>query len=197
MSGFYKKAVVWLGLDEQYPENGTDADLDLDELEAPRRENGSRPGVTSAMDSQHLDADTNSPAPSRAADRQASSTVRAVPLDETAAPRVASRSASSSSSGSSSGTVRAVPLAVTAEPETVVPTSFNNAQDVADVYKRAKPVVVDLTNAERDLARRLIDFSAGLCYGLGGQMEKLERDRYLLTPEGVELSSADRRALEG
>lgn len=185
MSGFYKKAVVWLGLDEQYPENGADTDLDIEVVDPPRRENAGRSGVTSAMDSQHLDADNDTLAPPRAKDRQASSTVRAVPLDKSSSPK-----------GSSSGTVRAVPLAVTAEPETIVPSSFNNAQDVADIYKRAKPVVVDLTSAERDLARRLIDFSAGLCYGLGGQMEKLERDRYLLIPEGVELSNADRRALE-
>ena len=83
-------------------------------------------------------------------------------------------------------------MAVVVPAEVVVPESFNNAQDVADVYKASKAVIVDLNNAERDLARRLIDFSAGLCYGLGGQMEKLATDVYLLVPEGVEVSDKDR-----
>ena len=49
-----------------------------------------------------------------------------------------------------------------------------------------------MQNAERDLARRLIDFSSGLCYGLGGQMEKVARDVYLLTPDDVEVADEDR-----
>ncbi len=217
MSGFYKKAVVWLGLDEQYPDNHADGDLDHEGLDAETRhaetrrvergverggaqrtERGSRSGVSSSMDSQQSGADDDELAATpRNADRDAGAKVRAVPLEDSSRARSSNSSSGATPSGSgSSGTVRAVPLAVTATPETVVPTSFNNAQDVADVYKRSHPVVVDLTSAERDLARRLIDFSAGLCYGLGGQMEKLERDRYLLIPEGIELTAADRRALE-
>ncbi len=213
MAGFYQKTITWLGLDEQYSETtggelhpeearsgaedlNSDVRIESDRrtvartesangIDSDRRNVGPRPGVTSSMASNIDDgpADPLAPVP-LAPERQPATTVRAVPLED------------SSQSGSRSGTVRAVPLAKTAMPETVVPESFNNAQDVADVYKRSKPVVVDLTGAERDLARRLIDFSAGLCYGLGGQMEKISRDRYLLVPDGVELSAADRRSLE-
>jgi cell division inhibitor SepF len=47
----------------------------------------------------------------------------------------------------------------------------------------------------RDLSRRLIDFASGLCYGIGGQMEKVANSVYLLTPSNVEVSAEERRRL--
>ena len=105
------------------------------------------------------------------------------------------RDSTSLSGAGGSGTVRAIPKATTSEPQTIVPESFLNAQDVADVFMASKPVVLDLSGAERDLTRRLIDFSSGLCYGLGGQMEKLRSDVYLLIPVGVEVSAEERSLL--
>lgn len=90
------------------------------------------------------------------------------------------------------------PIAVTpnAKPQVVVPVSFNQAQEVADKFKGSQPVIVNMQSADRDLARRLIDFASGLCYGLGGQMEKVANQVYLLTPSNVEVSAEDRRRLQ-
>ena len=90
------------------------------------------------------------------------------------------------------------PIAVTpnAKPHVVVPTSFNQAQEVADKFKGSQPVIVNLQAADRDLARRLIDFASGLCYGLAGQMEKVANQVYLLTPSNVEVSAEERRRLQ-
>lgn len=184
---FMKKAVVWLGLNEEYPDSATDpayADEGWDENGA------AAPGPKRQVDDT---SHSSQGAPSSAGHERGG--VRAVPMDETANAAGgggASAAAGGAHAEAGVGTVRAVPLAETPSPEVVVPESFNNAQDVADVYREATPVVVDLTNAERDLARRLIDFSAGLCYGLGGRMEKLTTDVYLLIPEGAEVSAADR-----
>jgi len=90
------------------------------------------------------------------------------------------------------GTVRAIAAAKTVKPKVIIPQSFNDAQLVADTFREPKPVIVNMQSAERDLARRLIDFSSGLCYGLGGQMEKVARDVYLLTPDDVEVADEDR-----
>ncbi len=89
------------------------------------------------------------------------------------------------------------PIAVTpnAKPYVVVPSSFNQAQEVADKYKNGQPVIMNLQDADRELSRRLIDFSSGLCYGLGGQMERLANQVYLLTPTNVEVSAEERRRL--
>lgn len=91
--------------------------------------------------------------------------------------------------------VRPVPAASTAKPHVVVPSSFNQAQDVADKFKGSQPVILNLQAVDRDLSRRLIDFSSGLCYGLGGQMEKVAHQVYLLTPSNVEVSAEERRRL--
>lgn len=93
--------------------------------------------------------------------------------------------------------VRPVPAATAAKPHVVSPSSFNNAQDVADKFKLGQPVVLNLQGVDRELARRLIDFSSGLCYGLSGHMEKVAHQAYLLTPSSVEVSPEDRRRLSG
>jgi cell division inhibitor SepF len=55
---------------------------------------------------------------------------------------------------------------------------------------------MNLQNADRDLARRLIDFASGLCYGVGGQMEKVANSVYLLSPSNVEVSAEERRRMQ-
>lgn len=91
--------------------------------------------------------------------------------------------------------VRPVPVAANAKPHALAPVSFNDAQELADKFKGNQPVIMNLQSADRDLARRLIDFASGLCYGIGGQMEKVANHVYLLTPSNVEVSAEERRRL--
>ena len=60
----------------------------------------------------------------------------------------------------------------------------------------ASPVIVNLQNVDRDLSRRIIDFASGLCYGIGGQMERVAHQVFLLTPSNVEVSAEERRRLQ-
>lgn len=92
--------------------------------------------------------------------------------------------------------VRPIPVASNAKPQVVTPGSFNAAQELADTFKGNQPVIMNLQGADRDLARRLIDFASGLCYGVGGQMEKVANHVYLLTPTNVEVSAEERRRLQ-
>jgi cell division inhibitor SepF len=64
----------------------------------------------------------------------------------------------------------------------VTPKSFQDAQEIADRLKVGVPVIVNLQAADRDLMRRIIDFSSGLTYGIGGEMERTADRVYLLTP---------------
>ena len=82
-----------------------------------------------------------------------------------------------------------------ARPTVLTPESFDDAKDIADRFKASQPVVMDLNGLERDLARRLIDFSSGICYALGGHMERVRPGGYLLTPADVEISEDERRRL--
>jgi len=92
--------------------------------------------------------------------------------------------------------VRPVPIAANAKPHALSPVSFDDAQELADKFKGNQPVIMNLQNADRDLARRLIDFASGLCYGVGGQMEKVANSVYLLTPSNVEVSPEERRRMQ-
>jgi cell division inhibitor SepF len=91
--------------------------------------------------------------------------------------------------------VRPMPVSSTARPRVVVPTSFNQAQTLADTFKGGQPVVMNLRQADREVSRRLIDFSSGLCYGLGGRMEKLDGQVYLVSPASVEVTEDERERL--
>jgi cell division inhibitor SepF len=92
--------------------------------------------------------------------------------------------------------VRPLQPVSSAKPHVVAPTSFNHAQEVADKLKISQPVIVNLQNVDRDLSRRIIDFASGLCYGIGGQMERVANQVFLLTPSNVEVSAEERRRLQ-
>jgi cell division inhibitor SepF len=77
----------------------------------------------------------------------------------------------------------------------VVPKSFNDAQDIADKFKDAIPVIINLQGSENDLSKRLIDFASGLTYALDGGMQRIADKVFLLTPRNVEVSAEERAAL--
>src|SRR3954451_2345375 len=80
----------------------------------------------------------------------------------------------------------------------VTPRSFNDAQAVADEFKASKPVIINLQSTDRELSKRLIDFSSGMTYALGGGMQRISQGIFLLTPENVEVSAEEKaRLLEG
>ena len=95
----------------------------------------------------------------------------------------------------STGSVRTIPI-TSAKPHVVAPRNFNDAQQLADRFKADQPVIVNLQTANRDLARRIIDFVSGLCYALGGKMEKVADQVYLLAPSHVNLAEEQRQRLQ-
>ena len=77
----------------------------------------------------------------------------------------------------------------------VVPRGFNDAQSIADKFKDSTPVIVNLQSADPELSKRLIDFSSGLTYALGGSMQRVADKVFLLTPRDVEVSAEERARL--
>jgi len=76
------------------------------------------------------------------------------------------------------------------------PTGFNDAQDVGDRLKSNQPVILNLQRVDRDLQRRLIDFSSGLAYALGGHMSKAADQVFLITPSNVDVSEEEKEQLQ-
>jgi len=92
--------------------------------------------------------------------------------------------------------VRAISPVQSAKVHIVAPGGFNDAQEIGDKLKSTQPVIVNLQGSDRDLSRRLIDFASGLTYGLGGQMERVADQVFLLTPTNVEVSPEEKRRLQ-
>ncbi len=174
MASFMNKALAYLGLkdveDEQYEHD----EGDYAPEERPYR-NGARAGHTVYPDAEHDEPE------------RAPATLRPVMRDDAAAaaaPRPAA-------------IVRPIVPArpTNAKPQVVAPSRFADAQDIGDLVKASSPVIVNLQMSERDLARRMIDFCSGLTYALGGAMEKVADNVFLLTPSNVEVSAEERMRL--
>jgi cell division inhibitor SepF len=77
----------------------------------------------------------------------------------------------------------------------VIPRNFNDAQQVADQFKRKVPVILNLQTTDHELSKRMIDFSSGLTYALDGGMQRIAEKIFLLTPRNVEVSAEERARL--
>ena len=92
--------------------------------------------------------------------------------------------------------VRAVPQTQNAKVHVIAPEQFPDAQQIGDRLKGSQPVIVNLQAADRELARRMIDFCSGATYALGGSMDKVADHVFLLTPSNVEVSAEEKRRLQ-
>ncbi|WP_084799348.1 cell division protein SepF [Gleimia coleocanis] len=68
---------------------------------------------------------------------------------------------------------------------TVRPTSYAEVQLIGDSFREGTPVIVNLTDTADH--RRIIDFCAGLIYGLHGTIEEITPQVILLSPETVKV----------
>jgi cell division inhibitor SepF len=91
--------------------------------------------------------------------------------------------------------VKPVPMPAT-RVHVMEPKGFNDAQEVGDRLKAGQPVILNLQAVDRDLQRRLIDFSSGLAYALNGTMAKAAEHVFLLTPSNVEVSEEEKERLQ-
>ena len=98
-----------------------------------------------------------------------------------------------------SSVVRPIPstptLTQSSRVHVVEPDDFRNAQEIGDRLRANEAVVVTVQAVDTELARRLIDFCSGATYVLGGRMEKVARNVFLLTPANVEISNEEKARL--
>lgn len=165
-SGFFKRAMVYLGLvDDDYE--------DYEEYEPTR-------AVTPRVASRPAE-DEEEPQPAPA---MASSTIR--PLREDG----------SSVATSVRAMVRPLPPDAAARVHVVAPQQFGDARQIADRLMGNQPVIVNLQVADRELMRRMIDFCSGVAYALNGKMERVADKVFLVTPSNVKVSAEERQRLQ-
>ena len=69
---------------------------------------------------------------------------------------------------------------------TIHPRSYNDAKLIGEAIRSGIPVIINLTDMAETEAKRLVDFSAGLAFGLHGDIERVTNKVFLLTPTNVE-----------
>ena len=94
--------------------------------------------------------------------------------------------------------LRTEPEPATYRITTICPTNYNDAREIGEQYRVGVPVIMNLTEMDDVNAKRLVDFAAGLTFGLHGRMERVTNKVFLLSPSNVEVSDADKaRIREG
>ena len=69
---------------------------------------------------------------------------------------------------------------------TIHPRSYNDAKLIGEAIRSGMPVIINVTDMAESEAKRLVDFSAGLAFGLHGAIERVTNKVFLLTPTNVE-----------
>ncbi len=79
---------------------------------------------------------------------------------------------------------------------TIHPRSYNDARKIGEAFRENTPVIMNLSDMDDADAKRLVDFAAGLIFGLHGAIERVTNKVFLLSPQSVEITG-DGRAPEG
>jgi len=200
MASMWRRAMVYLGLQDDDPDYGGEYESyaaygdddaragydDADEYaDRPRRDAGGRDGGGRDAGGSGYDPE---PEPARSgvgAERRAAVIDRRG-RDEPASPPTAPRPS----------VVRTIGPTTAARVHIVEPQAFNDAQEVGDRLKANQPVILNLQGLPKELQRRLIDFSSGLAYAVGGQMQKVNDQVFLLKPSDVEVSQEEKERLQ-
>lgn len=172
MPGTSKKVLMWLGLADadEYEEYEYEYDRYEDVPVAPPARRAPEPVLEPAL--------------------QGSPAVRTVPRDGQEGAPINLRAAPSPLRTVASSSAPSTKVHV------VAPSEFADAQEIADHFRTGQPVIVNLGNAYRELAHRMIDFCSGVAYALGGTMDKVADKVFLMTPSNVELSLEEKRRLQ-
>lgn len=80
---------------------------------------------------------------------------------------------------------------------TVHPRNYNEARTVGEHFRDGVPVIMNLTDMDDSDAKRLVDFAAGLIFGLRGTIERVTSRVFLLSPRNVNVTAEDKERIAG
>ena len=80
---------------------------------------------------------------------------------------------------------------------TVHPRTYNEARTIGENFRDGVPVIMNLSDMEDSDAKRLVDFSAGLIFGLRGSIERITSKVFLLSPQNVNVAAEDKERIAG
>jgi cell division inhibitor SepF len=75
---------------------------------------------------------------------------------------------------------------------TIHPRTYNEAKTIGEAFRAGTPVIMNLSDMDDADAKRLVDFAAGLVFGLRGAIERVTSKVFLLSPCNVEVTPAEK-----
>ena len=183
-----KRAAAWLGLvtDDRY--------TDYDDA-----------AYTDAANYEELIEEDNAAEPLAVPDKPATVTPlesrrQAAPTQTAPSKTASAKTAATHASASSAGTTTLAPHARTADVSriiTVHPRTYNEARVIGEHFRDGVPVIMNLSDMEDVDAKRLVDFAAGLIFGLRGSIERVTSKVFLLSPHDVTVAAEDKERIAG
>ena len=183
MAGAMRKMAVYLGLveeDDRYDEYGeyNEYDGDYDEQDEPQADrHGER--LHDRLDEREAHGATRAGGQAVAAREERSRTIAAV-RDE---PRPAERRPT---------VVQPTPVGSLDRITTIHPRAYNDAKVIGETFRGGIPVIMNLTDMDDQDAKRLVDFAAGLIFGLRGSIDRVTNKVFLLSPANVSVTAEDK-----
>ena len=70
----------------------------------------------------------------------------------------------------------------------IKPTSFDDSREITETLLSNRTVVLNFEGLDMDVAQRIIDFTSGSCFAIGGNLQKVSGSIFLVTPRNVDIS---------
>lgn len=69
------------------------------------------------------------------------------------------------------------------------PTSFEQSENICDLLKEKKSVIVNLEYVNKDVARRIVDVISGAVHALDGHIQKISNSIFLIAPYNYDIAT--------
>lgn len=170
MADRLKRAAAWLGLvtDDRYSEFDDQPSQDEPTAGVPTQTGRSEDSKVT-----HLETKRPVSVPSAASVQPNGSTATATAVAPSPAPRPSEMS-------------RII---------TVHPRTYNEARTIGEHFRDGVPVIMNLTEMEDADAKRLVDFAAGLIFGVRGSIDRVTSRVFLLSPPNVNVTAEDKERI--
>ena len=92
---------------------------------------------------------------------------------------------------------KVVPMRRSMEVTMIKPTSMEDSRDICDFLLAGKAVVLNMEGIHTEVAQRIIDFTSGSCFAIGGKLRKVTASIFIVTPKNVDISGDLQDILSG
>ncbi|MCX2967602.1 cell division protein SepF [Streptomyces sp. TRM70308] len=200
MAGAMRKMAVYLGLveDDGYDGRGYDPDDEFEPEPEPERDRRRQAGHAAHETQPEEPARVVQPPPQREREQ-----APALVGDGGRVSRIAPVSSITSERPNLEKNAPVIMPKVVSEREpyritTLHPRTYNEARTIGEHFREGTPVIMNLTEMDDTDAKRLVDFAAGLVFGLHGSIERVTQKVFLLSPANVDVTAEDKaRIAEG